>query len=453
MRAPVVAALVLVLAVACGAEDDAGSRAVSAPAVTPPATVPAAPAATVRPTRPSVIGPPRSPSVQSADPCVGGADALDHGVEVPPTALIERLDFVLASPLWGDVERSVSVWIDGYGEVLATDADRALLPASNQKIYTALGVALTLDPAARLTTAVYRQGEDLLLVASGDPTLRDTGPHSLTALAEQVAAADAGPYESLILDVSAFEAAATAPGWLDYQLPAYVGPMSAFMVDDNRHRTDAAFVRDPAVENGRLFIDRLQEAGVWIVDEVAIGGLDDGELVAEVASPTVAELVDVMMTASDNEVAESLLRWVGDGSTTGGTERIDGLLDEWCLGLTGIAGDGSGLGRASWRSAREWRRLLQVAADRPFGPDLRDAMPVAGRTGTLADRFTGTPAAGRVEAKTGSIIGGRSLSGYATTAEGREVVFSIVINGDADQARVARDAIDGLVNAVVAPLG
>ena len=74
------------------------------------------------------------------------------------------------------------------------------------------------------------------------------------------------------------------------------------------------------------------------------------------------------------------------------------------------------------------------------------SLPVGGRTGTLAGRFVGTPAEGNVRAKTGYILEGRSLSGVLTTAGGRDVVFSILVNGAGAAASV--DAIDELVVAL-----
>jgi D-alanyl-D-alanine carboxypeptidase/D-alanyl-D-alanine-endopeptidase (penicillin-binding protein 4) len=106
-------------------------------------------------------------------------------------------------------------------------------------------------------------------------------------------------------------------------------------------------------------------------------------------------------------------------------------------------GDGSGLSRDDRRSARELRQLVQFAMGRTWWGALFERLPVAGRTGTLAGRFVGTPASGNARAKTGTIIGGASLTGLVTTAGGRLAVFSYIANGDGSPA--ARGALDQLV--------
>ncbi|MDH4171149.1 MAG: D-alanyl-D-alanine carboxypeptidase, partial [Acidimicrobiia bacterium] len=168
---------------ACGGEDQASARVAAAPvlevAVGPVDVEAAEPPPTATTT---------TTTAEPADPCAGRVDRLDAGLEPVPERLRDRLAFVLASPMWGDVDRSISVWVDGFGEVLAQGADERLLPASNQKIFTAVGVALELHPDARFETSVHQQGNDLVLVAGGDPTLSATGTHALAELARQVAA-------------------------------------------------------------------------------------------------------------------------------------------------------------------------------------------------------------------------------------------------------------------------
>jgi D-alanyl-D-alanine carboxypeptidase/D-alanyl-D-alanine-endopeptidase (penicillin-binding protein 4) len=82
---------------------------------------------------------------------------------------------------------------------------------------------------------------------------------------------------------------------------------------------------------------------------------------------------------------------------------------------------------------------------------LYQALPVAGRSGTLASRFGGTAAAGNVHAKTGTIIGGAALSGYGTTGSGRAFVFSVIVNGP--RAESAAPAIDMLIAAIAGHRG
>jgi D-alanyl-D-alanine carboxypeptidase/D-alanyl-D-alanine-endopeptidase (penicillin-binding protein 4) len=65
----------------------------------------------------------------------------------------------------------------------------------------------------------------------------------------------------------------------------------------------------------------------------------------------------------------------------------------------------------------------------------------------MAARLNTGPLVGRVHAKTGTVRGGRALSGYATTIGGREVVFSIIGNGD--DTKLTTKAMDELVETIV----
>ncbi|MGH3869063.1 MAG: D-alanyl-D-alanine carboxypeptidase, partial [Pseudonocardiaceae bacterium] len=58
-------------------------------------------------------------------------------------------------------------------------------------------------------------------------------------------------------------------------------------------------------------------------------------------------------------------------------------------------------------------------------------LPVAGGSGTLADRYHGPAAGGRgwVRAKTGTLTGVNSLAGIVLDAEGRVLVFALLSNG------------------------
>jgi D-alanyl-D-alanine carboxypeptidase/D-alanyl-D-alanine-endopeptidase (penicillin-binding protein 4) len=309
-----------------------------------------------------------------------------------------------------------------------------------------------------MTTAVRGSGPvvdgvlrgDVVLVGGGDPTLTARGPHSLDVLAAQVRAAGITEVDGgVVADESRHDGARAAPGWQAWQQPAYVGPLSALTLDDNRRRADPGYVTGPAVGNAAVFHGALAARGVRVAGAVTDGTAPPGApVVASLRSPPVPQLVADMLQRSDNETAELLTREAGleagaSGSTPAGTEALTTALAPLCVPLTGVVDDGSGLSRANRRTAREWRRLLQAAGSQPWGAQLREDLPLAGRSGTLADRFRGTPAEGNVRAKTGTIIGGRALAGYLTTASGRRAVFAVVVNGDGWRGAVG--AIDRLV--------
>ena len=54
---------------------------------------------------------------------------------------------------------------------------------------------------------------------------------------------------------------------------------------------------------------------------------------------------------------------------------------------------------------------------------------MAGKDGTLNNRMRSGPARGKCRAKTGTITGVSTLSGYCTARNGDTIVFSILMNG------------------------
>ncbi|SFS32884.1 D-alanyl-D-alanine carboxypeptidase/D-alanyl-D-alanine endopeptidase [Saccharopolyspora flava] len=162
------------------------------------------------------------------------------------------------------------------------------------------------------------------------------------------------------------------------------------------------------------------------------------ELAARDSMP-LRELLVPFLKLSNNGHAEVLVKAMGreragEGSWEAGTgvvaDALRGLgVDSDALRLV----DGSGLSRMDGVTPDQLALLLDNAAQRPWAQPFTDALPVAGVAGrmvggTLRNRMTDTPAAGNVHAKTGSLTGVTSLSGYVTAADGRGLVFSVVLN-------------------------
>ena len=259
----------------------------------------------------------------------------------------------------------------------------------------------------------------------------------------------------LVVDESRFDSDRRAPGWTERHVPTFVGPLSALAVDGNWIRTDPEYVANPALGNLGAFRGALAAQGVNVAGGDRMGTAPDPDAtIAATRSAPVADLARHMLTNSDNFTAEMLLKEVGfsargKGTIENGVAAIKELALASGVALTGRAADGSGLSRDDSRPAREWMELLVAARSQPWFDQFATALPLAARSGTLVNRFIGTPAAGNVRAKTGSVRDTRALSGYLTTAGGREVTFSLVVNSTPVPGAVI-GAMDGLVAAMAA---
>ena len=364
-----------------------------------------------------------------------------------PDAVVAALQTAAADAAFEGADLSASIWIEGWGEVLAINPDLQLIPASNQKLLVAIAAYELLEPDTTFRTSIDVVGNDLILRASADPTLSYA---DINRMAQAVALTDVS-VDRLLVDVSSFPQAPEAPGWLDWDVPQYVGPLSGLMVDNNRWSADEDFLDDPALFTGHRIAASLVEQGIE-VDAVEIGTAPEGFVLAEHESAPVEQILRQMLVHSDNQNADLLLMALGletsgVGNLEAGADAVNEVLADSCVPTDGTIDDGSGLSRDNQRSAREIQTALRriPAADQEI---LQSQLPVGGVSGTLANRFRGV-LAGRVLAKTGTLQDVRALSGYTTTNSGRQVIFSILVNGEPWQARRSLPAIDRLVVAAI----
>ena len=157
---------------------------------------------------------------------------------------------------------------------------------------------------------------------------------------------------------------------------------------------------------------------------------------AQVLSPTLAELLGLMLPPSDNFFAETLIKDLGPGSAAPGRRprgRLScGARSTTLLGVTPRIVDGSGLSGSDSTSPYQVALLLAALAGTPNGAVLREHMAVAGRSGTLEHRMRGTAAAGHCQGKTGTLTGASNLAGYCQAADGHTLVFAIFTDGIVD---------------------
>ena len=157
------------------------------------------------------------------------------------------------------------------------------------------------------------------------------------------------------------------------------------------------------------------------------------ELARRVSSRLIEDL-RITAKVSQNLHAELLLRAVGRarrnvGSFEAGMAEMKAFLQEVGVEPTGYTLlDGSGLSRLDLITPATVVKLLRFMYDSPARENWLSILPVGGQDGTLSNRFGGTPAAGRVYAKTGSLSHVTALSGYIQRLDGNWVAFSILVN-------------------------
>ena len=181
---------------------------------------------------------------------------------------------------------------------------------------------------------------------------------------------------------------------------------------------------------------------------------DSARLLFVHRSPPLSEVATVLMKASQNLYAETLLRALaapgGTGTAQAGQRVVRDVLTGWGVPPDGyVLADGSGLSRYNYVTADTVVRILrQMALDRRHAALFEATLPVVGKDGTLARRMRNSRAEGNVKAKTGSIANVRALSGYVTTLDGERLVFSIIANN----FNVPTETIDAAVDAAVVRL-
>lgn len=335
-------------------------------------------------------------------------------------------------------------------------ADLPLAPASGLKLLTATAVLAHLDPGERLRTTVQAAAApaggvvdgDLWLVGGGDPVL-GTQPWAahftrqpalftpLEALADRVVEAGVSEVRGRVVgDEGRYDSVRAVPSWPARYLRANeVGPLSALSVNDgfaSWEGTGEVFADPPAGAAGVL-TDLLRQRGVIVGGEAASGNAPgDAATVAGVDSPTVAELVRQLLRESDNGTAELLIkelgrRVAGEGSTAAGARVVSDTLTSMGMPTQGlVVVDGSGLDPGNRVTCRLLHAVLEAGE---AGGPLPEGLPVAGTSGTLTQRFLVEGLSGQLRAKTGSIRGVASLSGFAVSRGGFDLTFSFILNG------------------------
>jgi D-alanyl-D-alanine carboxypeptidase/D-alanyl-D-alanine-endopeptidase (penicillin-binding protein 4) len=352
--------------------------------------------------------------------------------------------------------------VDAGGRpIIAQDATEGLIPASNEKLVVVAAALAELGPRFRYTTTVQGpqpngQGVvngDLYLVGGGDPVLatrayagtsdKQAEAHtSMEDLADALVDAGVTRVHGRVLgDESRYDGARFVSDWPSRFVDQnQTGPLSALSVNDafSSFPTLAdpgapeSRSADPAALAAQHLVDLLRRRGVEVTGNAGAGTAPGNPAtLAEVRSAPLRDIAAQLLTWSDNQTAELLIKEIGfshggRGTTEAGAAAVEQILGEAGYDLAASdAVDGSGLAGNNRATCALLHGLLADAGPRSA---LTEGLAVAGETGTLAETFNGTPAQGRLRAKTGSLNEARGLSGVVDVPDGDDLTFSLLVN-------------------------
>lgn len=328
----------------------------------------------------------------------------------------------------------------------AHDQRLTLRPASNMKVMTACTALSTLGTDYHLTTHLYTTGgEDTRVYVKGgmDPLL---GPDDLHALTQALLNRGITDITSdIVCDATFKDSLPMGWGWCwddDYV------PLTPFLYLGKADRFESAFRH------------ALRNAGIAFNGAFVDGRVPHHATLVATCSHSIDEVLLPMMKHSDNLYAECLFYQLGakDGKPYASHKDAAAVIQRFIRSIGHdpshyqIA-DGSGLSLYNYLSAELLVDALRhlYRHNQEAYQHLLASLPIMGRDGTLSKRCQGRPADGRVHAKTGTVRGVSSLSGYAFAPNGHTLAFSIINQGTMSGS-VGRNFQDRVCCALTQPL-
>lgn len=347
----------------------------------------------------------------------------------------QQMDSLINLPLFATSQLGLYVRDLTEGrDLVCVNHRQRMRPASCEKVVTAVAALHHLGPSYQLRTQLFVTGEvrdsvlwgDVCVVGGMDPLLAQGEVFQMARALHEVGIDSLAGVISL--DLSMKDADDRGWGWC---WDDDVAPLRPLMVDKHDRFTS-------------LFLSALQNAGIsgGSLERVMQSQCPSaGRMFCEVTH-TISQVLDRMMKHSDNYYAESLFYQLAalSGHKRATRKEAVGYIDQLIrqVGLNPSdyqIADGSGLSLYNYVSPELLVVLLQHAwQTESIRSSLYPSLPIAGVDGTLERRMRRTAAEGNVHAKTGTVDGISSLSGYCTSPEGHVLAFSIINQGVARAA-------------------
>lgn len=211
-------------------------------------------------------------------------------------------------------------------------------------------------------------------------------------------------------------------------------------------------IDDPAAFARTALIEALQKAGVTVTASPtganpaeklpAKDSYEDADKVTEHVSTDLAAYVELIMKVSYNRGADLMaclaaVKAGSDDCEKGVAEMVNTAATLGVSKDSIFPFDGAGSNDQDRLTTMALATAYREAVGASYGKVLFDSLPILGKDGTLANVLTDSPAAGKVQMKTGNrvagtpadqiIVLGNSLAGYIEAASGRKLTIAVAV--------------------------
>ncbi len=205
-------------------------------------------------------------------------------------------------------------------------------------------------------------------------------------------------------------------------------------------------IKNPSLLAQQLLSQYFKENNIQINGRFVTGhSSDKSSILVSMESLPLKNLIGIVLKDSNNVYAECITKTLGrhahhQGTFLAGSRAIKSILHKKAdINFDqAVLVDGSGQSRYDLITPRQFIRLLYVMRnDKALSDIFINALPESGTDGTLKNRLRSQDLAHHIRAKTGTLQGVSTLSGYITTKSGKPLIFSIMLNhvvGDAKQS-------------------
>ncbi|HCA41790.1 MAG TPA: D-alanyl-D-alanine carboxypeptidase/D-alanyl-D-alanine-endopeptidase [Bacteroidetes bacterium] len=351
--------------------------------------------------------------------------------------LKQSLDAIVAA-----ADGNVSVQVvsaSKYDLLYSYNPGTKMIPASITKVVTACIALKYLGVDYKFKTIVYTDGTitdgvvngNIYLKGYGDPDLNSS---DISFLAQKVSEKNIKSvtgnviYDESFLDNNYYGLSNYYKGDTRSQYWPYV---SALNLDKNQGGYN------PAATAGELFASELVRFGVQFSGSVVSGVTPPASKEIAEVSHSIFDVLSWMNKESDNHSAITVFKVVGAvyDSPPGTLQKGESAAIDFLTQLGNDRGsfeilEGSGLTRNNTVNSDMFIRILKYMYDDVKTFDyFYNSLAVGGVDGTLKNRMKQGEAYKNVRAKTGTLNGVSTLSGYAISRDNELIMFYIAMNG------------------------